>query len=250
MIRAAALRPTYLRYELLRTFRNRRFFILSLGFPLVLYFVIAGPNRQVHNLSNSGVSAPLYFMASLVSFGTMSAMLSCGARIATDRSVGWNRQLRITPLSPRAYFRAKVLTAYALALVSIVALYAAGASLGVSMSARDWLLMTGLILVGLIPFAALGITLGHLLTPDAIGPAIGGGVSLLALLGGTWFPLGQTGFLRDLAQYLPSYWLVQAAHVALGGHPWTAMAWLVIAAWTVILSALAVRAYRRDTGRV
>ena len=27
---------TYLRYELLRTFRNRRFFFLSLGFPVVL----------------------------------------------------------------------------------------------------------------------------------------------------------------------------------------------------------------------
>ena len=30
----------YMRYELLRTLRNRRFFLLSLGFPLVLYFVI------------------------------------------------------------------------------------------------------------------------------------------------------------------------------------------------------------------
>jgi ABC-2 type transport system permease protein len=250
MIGSAQLPLTYIRYELARTFRNRRFFLLSLGFPLVLYFVIAGPNRNVHDLAGSGVSAPLYFMASLASFGTMSAMLSCGARIANERSVGWTRQLRITPLSPRAYFRTKVLTAYALALVSVAALYAAGASLGVSMSAHDWLVMTGLILVGLIPFAALGITLGHLLTPDSIGPAMGGGVSLLALLGGTWFPLGSHGFLHDIAQYLPSYWLVQAGHVALGGHPWTVTAWLVVGGWTVLLGTLAVRAYRRDTGRV
>lgn len=241
---------TYTRYELLRTFRNRRFFILSLGFPLVLYFVIAGPNRGVHNLNGSGVSLPLYFMVGLASFGTMSAMLSCGARIAAERAVGWNRQLRISPLSPRTYFRAKVLTAYAMALLSIVLLYAAGASLGVSLPAGDWLKMTGLMLVGLIPFAALGITLGHMLTPDSIGPAMGGGVSLFALLGGTWFPLGSHGFLHDVAQYIPSYWLVQASHVALGGKAWGAMAWAVIAAWTVVLSVLAARAYRRDTGRV
>jgi ABC-2 type transport system permease protein len=126
-MRPVRLPLTYVRYELLRTFRNRRFFILSLGFPLVLYFVVAGPNRNVHNLADSGVSAPLYFMASLASFGTMSAMLSSGARIATERSVGWNRQLRITPLSPSAYFRAKVLTGYMMALVSIAALYVAGA---------------------------------------------------------------------------------------------------------------------------
>jgi ABC-2 type transport system permease protein len=79
---------------------------------------------------------------------------------------------------------------------------------------------------------------------------MGGGVSLLALLGGVYFPLGNHGFLHDLAQYLPPYWLVQASHVALGGRPWGAMAWIVMAAWTAVLSVLAARAYRRDTGRV
>lgn len=240
---------TYLRYELLRTFRNRRFFILSLGFPLVLYFLIAGASKGVHSIGGTGISAPLYFMAGLASFGTMSAMLSSGARIATERAAGWNRQLRITPLSPRTYFRAKVMTSYAMALLSAIALFVAGATLGVSLSAREWLEMTGLLLVGLIPFAALGIALGHVLTPDSIGPAMGGGVSLLAFLGGTWFPLG-SGFLHDVGQFLPSYWLVQASHVALGGSAWPGKAWLVIAVWTGVLSSLAVRAYRRDTGRV
>jgi ABC-2 type transport system permease protein len=241
---------SYTRYELLRTFRNRRFFLLSLGFPVVLYFVIAAPNRHVRDLGHTGVSLPLYFMAGLASFGTMSAMLSTGARISSERAAGWNRQLRITPLSPRAYLRAKLLTAYAMALVSIVVLYAAGASLGVSLSARDWLGMTGLILVGLVPFGALGVALGHMLTPEAVGPAMGGGVSLFGLLGGTWFPLGDHGFLHDLAQYIPSYWLVQASHVATGAGAWPASAWAVVAAWTAVFTALAARAYRRDTGRV
>ena len=42
----------------------------------------------------------------------MAAMISTGARIATERTTGWTRQLRITPLRTRAYFRAKILTAY------------------------------------------------------------------------------------------------------------------------------------------
>ena len=61
----------------------------------------------------TGLSAPLYFMVGLAAFGTMNAMLSAGARIAGERAVGWNRQLRITPLTTRNYFRAKVLTGYA-----------------------------------------------------------------------------------------------------------------------------------------
>ncbi len=240
----------YTRYELLRTLRNRRFFLLSLGFPLVLYFVIVSPNRHVQNFDGSGISFAVYYMVGLASFGTMSSMLSCGARIAAERAVGWNRQLRITPLTPRAYFRVKVLTGYMMAVISLLALYAAGISLGVSLTADEWLKMTGLMLVGLVPFAALGILLGHQLTPDSIGPAMGGGISLLALLGGTWFPLAKHGFLHDLAQYIPSYWLVQASHVALGGRPWSALGWIVIAAWTVVLGALAARAYRRDTSRI
>jgi ABC-2 type transport system permease protein len=163
--------------------------------------------------------------------------------------VGWNRQLRISPLSPRAYVRAKVATSYLLALCSIVLLYAAGASLGVRVPAGEWLGMTGLILIGLIPFAALGILLGHLLTADSVGPAIGGGTALLAILSGTWFPLARTGFIHDLAQGLPSYWLVQANRVALGGGGWGARGWLAVMGWSVVLGVLAARAYRRDTAR-
>ena len=240
----------YTRYELLRTLRNRRFFILSLGFPLILYYVIAGSQRNNHNFAGTGISAPVYYMIGLASFGTMSAMLSSGARIAAERAVGWNRQLRITPLTPRTYFRTKVLTGYMMALISLAVLYVAGATLGVSLQAGDWLKMTGLILVGLVPFAALGIWIGHMLTPDSIGPAMGGGISLLALLGGTWFPISNHGFLHDIAQLLPSYWLVQASHVALGGHAWPLKGWIVIVVWTIVLARLAAHAYRKDTGRV
>jgi ABC-2 type transport system permease protein len=240
---------TYVRYELVRTLRNRRFFILALGFPTVLYLLIAGPNRHVDSLGGTGISAPLYYMVGLAAFGTMNAMLSTGARIASERSTGWNRQLRITPLSTRTYFRAKVLTGYLVALTSLVILYLCGSALGVRLTTDEWLQMTGLMLVGLIPFAALGILVGHLFTADSIGPVIGGGVALLAILGGTWFPI-TGGVMLDIAQALPSYWLVQASHVALGGASWGARGWLVVAAWTVAASLLAARAYRRDTKRV
>ena len=36
------MNTAYLRFEILRTVRNRRFFFFSLGFPLILYFLVAG----------------------------------------------------------------------------------------------------------------------------------------------------------------------------------------------------------------
>ena len=239
----------YLRFELRRIFRNRRFFFFSLGFPLILYFVIAGSNKSDQDFGGSGISAPLYYMVGLASFGTMMAMVSSGARIAGERQVGWTRQLRITPLPARAYLRAKVVTAYATAMVSMGGLYIAGGILGVGMPIATWIKMTVLILIALIPFAALGVFLGHLLNVDAIGPATGGTVSLLAFVSGTWFPV-QSGVLHDIGQFTPSYWLVQAGRIALHGHGWGSFGWAVVLGWSAVLIVAAAYAYRRDTARV
>lgn len=239
----------YARYELRRTFRNRRLYILSFAFPLALYYAIAAPNRGEHSIGGTGIAAPVYFMVGLTAFGAMNAVVGCGARIAAERAVGWNRQLRLTPLPTRTYFRVKVLTAYVMALATIALLYAAGATLGVRLAAGDWLRMTALILIGLAPFAAIGILFGHLMTPDSIGPAIGGTVAFFALLGGVWFPV-TGGAMHKVAEALPSYWLVQADHVGLGGAGWGTKGWVVVAVWTVACAVLARRAYERDTKRV
>lgn len=248
---------TYLKFELLRAFRNRRFFIFSLGFPLVMYYLLAGPNKNDHDFGgtpghHTGLFAPQYYMVGLLAFGAMVAALAGGARIAAERSVGWNRQLRLTPLSARSYLRTKIVTAYLLACCAIVLLYAAGVSLGVRMPASQWLHMTWLVLVALVPFAGMGIALGHLLTVDSMGPAMGGGTALFAFLGGTWFPLTGGGAFVAFCKLLPSFWLVRAGQVGLGGHgdPWGTEGWLVIAAWSVAMAAFAMWAYRRDTKRV
>lgn len=239
----------YSKYELIRTFRNKRMMIFSYGFPLAIYCAIAIPNRNVHDLAGSGISAPFYFMIGLAAFGAMNAVLAPGGRIASERSLGWNRQLRLTPLRSSDYVRAKLVSGYAGALVTIALLYAAGVTLGVRLPAGHWVTMTGLLLIGLLPFVGLGIALGHLLNDESIGPAIGGTTTLLALLGGTWFPI-TGGVVQAIAEALPSYWLVQASHVGLGGRAWSATGWAVVATWSVIAAVLAGWAYRRDTKRL
>jgi ABC-2 type transport system permease protein len=238
---------TYTRYEIVRTFRAVRFFMFSLAFPIILFFLIAGPNRHG---TIDGIDAPLYFMTGMAAWGAMVAVIASGARIAGERAVGWTRQLRITPLSTRAYFRAKALTGYLMATLTLAVLYLSGMSLGVRLGAGDWAHMTVLIYVGLVPFALLGILLGHLLTVDSLGPVMGGVTAIFALFGGTWGPIATGGALHAIVQWIPSYWLVQAAKTSLGGDAWPPRAWLVMGIWTVVLGALARWAYLRDTKRV
>ena len=103
----------YARSEVMRTFRNRRFFIFSLIFPLTMYLLIAGPNRGEDDLGGSGISAPLYYMVGLIGFGTMMAVTAGGARIAegvvalrsSDDGLGFDFDFGggLSPLVPREF---------------------------------------------------------------------------------------------------------------------------------------------------
>lgn len=237
----------YVRYDIIKVFRNRRYFIFSLGFPLVLYVLVAGSN---HRASFFGVPLRVYYLTGMVSWGAMNAVTSGGGLIALERSAGWTRQLRITPLPVWAYMASKVVRGYLTAMVGMLVLYAAAIGMNAQLKVGGWPIMSGLILVGLLPFAALGIMLGHTLRPDSLGPALGGISALFALLGGAWGPIaGNSGTFLDIIKLLPSYWLVQAGKAGLTQAAWPLEGWLVVAAWTVCFAWLALLAYRRDTAR-
>jgi ABC-2 type transport system permease protein len=239
---------TYLRYEVLRNFRTWQFVFFSLAWPLLVFWIIAGANRHA---TFNGVAFPLYFMSGMATQGVMVAVVSRGSLIATERTLGWTRQLRITPLSTATYFSAKVICGYLMALLTIAVMCVAGTTLGVRLSAGEWLTMVGLLLAGLVPFAVLGILLGHLLSPESLLPAVGGLTVVFALLGGAYgVEVAKSGALLDVIKGLPSYWLVQASKAALSGGGWPAAGWIVIGVWTAVLAPLAVLVYRRDTSRV
>jgi ABC-2 type transport system permease protein len=241
------MNPTYIRMEILRTFRNRRFFVFSLAIPIVFYYLIAAPNKGT---DLGGIDFAAYYLAGMASFGTMAAMISNGGRIAGERGVGWNRQLRMTPLRAGSYFGAKLAASYLMAGLTLGLLLIAGLTLGVHERLTGVLEMVGYVAVGLIPFAGLGIFIGHKFTSDSIGPILGGGVSVLAFIGGAWGPFGgDTGFAHDVSRAVPTYWLVQAGHTLVGGPGWPLRGWVTIAIWSVVLGRLAMMAYADDTRR-
>ena len=103
------------------------------------------------------------------------------------------------------------------------------------------------LLVGLAPFVAAGIALGHVVSVDALPASMGGLVVLLALFGGAFGQLFHQGVMLTLVKLLPSYWLVHAGKTVVGSGSWPAEGWIVVAVWTLCLTPLAVVAYRHDT---
>ncbi|WP_261564884.1 ABC transporter permease [Frankia gtarii] len=239
---------TYLRYvrsEVSRVWRNTRLLIFSLVLPIILFgaFSSSGADDRLGDLT----VAP-YIMISMASFGAMNAVLGTAGRIATERSIGWNRQLRLTALTGPQYVLGKVTTGFTLAVLPIVAVFAAGDAMrGVRLSAGTYLGAGASILLGLVPLAAFAIWLGYLVRPENMQAITGGVFSLLALAGGIWVPVENfPGWLADIVKLLPMYWSAQAGRAVLAGGWVGGRGLATLAVWTVILGAVAGRAYLRD----
>ncbi len=239
--------PSYVKIEVLRILRNKRYVIFVVAFPVVFYLLFANLyGSEVDAVS--GLRADVYLMVSMAAYGGLAAsMMSTAVPWAQERESGWLRQLQITPLPNRAILLTKLLAALLMVLPSLV-LVALTAVLTqhVSLPVGTWALLLVGLWAGTIPFAALGLLIGSLLPPDSAQPAAMICMFGLAILGGLWVPVDQLPeAMRNIAHALPSYEYAQIGwHVIAGGSPGGGLL-AGIVAWGVGLVALAVLAYRR-----
>jgi ABC-2 type transport system permease protein len=237
---------TYLRLEVLRAFRVPRQYIFMVGMPLFLYLLLSSA-YGTDPVDGAPVAA--WFMVSMAVFGAMGGATTVGGRIAVEREIGWTRQLRLTPLSGPAYLGGKAATAFLVSIPSLLLLYVAGRVFKhVQLPLSTWAEVFGWTMLGLVPFVALGILIGHLVKAETLGPMSGALFTVLALLGGIWFPVSQMPHaMASIAKALPSYWLAEAGRAPLAGHTIGAHGLLMIALWTAVFSVAAIRRFRRDT---
>ena len=236
---------TYLRLEALRLLRNKRLVIFSMVLPALLLLIIGG-------VSVGGDSdAKKYVMVSMALFGAMTAAVSSGSTIAVERGLGWNRTLRLTPLSPAGYVMNKVLLALLVAVPPVLVTFLVGAlGLHVRLTAAEWVLCFVGAWLSSLPFAALGVVIGYLAKPDSVQQVSALLNLTLAAFGGLWVPVSlMPGFMQTIAKFTPSYWTGEVARSPLDGGHIDGNAVLVLAGWTVILAVIALRRFRVDTAR-
>lgn len=238
---------TWARAEIRRAYRNRKAAVFSLAMPVLFYVFFS----SMGDGDMGGLAYAAYLMVGMATFGALGAVFGISGRISAERTSGWNRQLRLTGLSPGAYLLGKTLAGYAVAVPPILVIFTLGATgHGVRMPAERWALVLLSLALALLPIAAMGIWVGY--TADAGNSSvIGGGVyALMSLLGGLWVPADAfPRWLADLTQALPIYWVAAAGRAVLAGGwlGWHGTA--VLVTWTAVLALLAARAFRRDTAR-
>lgn len=239
------------RGEFLKLWRSPIFSIFSLALPVIFYLFFGIQNAQTFE---KGVNIGAYVLASLAAYGVANVMLfSFGIGVALDRGRKFDALMRATALRPVAIMIAKLLTGVAFALLALVVLFLFAVVVGgLRMEAGQWLTLTWRLLLGSIPFLALGFAIGYSVSPNA-APAV---VNMIALpmyfASGLFVPLDQLpSFIRGLAPYLPAYHYGQFVWDAIGKPPeaplWQSAAWL--AGYTLVFAVIAVRAYRADESK-
>ncbi|TWP50774.1 ABC transporter permease [Lentzea tibetensis] len=240
----------FLALELRRAVRNGRYLIFTVVLPTVMFLLFINLYGGAGQRFQNGLSVTTSLMMNMALFGVIAGPLAIGARIAVERGSGWQRQLRLTPLSGAGYLFTKGALGMLVALPGIVLVSIVGAVKGVELGAGQWLGVLGTLWLGAVPFVLFGIVVGLLASADGMQAITGLASMLFGLLGGIWIPADVAPeWLQSVMKVLPTYWIKQLTEAPLVSGVDVKTALLVIGAWVVGLSVVAARRFRADSAR-
>ena len=257
--RRAALLPALgqlARAELRRMLRNPMFAVGTIGFP-VMFFALFGLSAVNETTAQGLKVGPLI----LVNFGAYSllslAMFSFGSAVALERTGGWLRLLRASPMPTGLYFAGKLLAALCFSALSLSVLYTfAHFAGGVTLPLGLALTLLGKLLLGTIPLIAMGLCVGFLVSPTAAQVTANIVAVIMSFASGLFNPLdGMPELVQTVAPYLPAYHLGAIARgtvaEGLGAGPVSGEPghWLALAAFALVFGVLAAWGLRRDEAR-
>lgn len=201
------------RCEFLNVLRTPAFAIPSLVFPAMFYafFGLA--------FQTGGSGQDIYMLATLGAFGVMGpALFGFGVGVAEERDKGWLVLRRTAPASTAGYFFGKIAMSLIFAVIITVILYAlAGFVGGVALERTQWLALAGVLLVGTLPFCALGLLVGSWAGAQASVAIINLVYLPMAFLSGLWVPMTMfPEWLQDVSVALPAFHFGQLALKTVG----------------------------------
>lgn len=225
--------------------------ITALVMPLMLFAFFVLPHA--HEPYRGSVSVGAYMLASIGAYAVgMVMVFNYGVTLALDRGQKVDLLARAAPLPGWVLLLARVVSAMAYGVLALLLLFAVAAFAGgISLEPGTWLTLAVRLLLGSLPFIALGFAIAYLATPSA-APAVGNMLFIgMAFASGMLVPLDQMpDAVRAVAPLLPTYHYAQLAWdaVARGGQPAaTSALWLL--AFSIAFFALAAFAYRREATR-
>ncbi|MFD6416979.1 ABC transporter permease [Streptomyces sp. NPDC060194] len=235
----------YVKLEVRRTLRDPGYVVFGIGMPVLMYLLFTNLGAAD---DADGAAWRTSAMVGMAAYGALGAATSVGTGVAADKALGWLRQLRVTPLTPRAVVLGRALSGSVTVLPAIGAVLLAGALVnGVRLAAWQWAALVGLLWAGALPFTLLGIGNGYRLTAQAAGMVNMMALMVLSVIGGLWFPTEVfPGWLRALAEFTPANRFADLGWSTVQGHAPGLLTLTVLTGWLLLFGAYAATSYRRS----
>ena len=239
---------TAISLEIRRVLRNRRTLFFIIVFPNVFFYIFGLSSKG--GAKAGGPMSMAYIMISMGVYGAMVGTTSGGAAVALERSLGWSRQLRLTPLAPLAYISMKVLVAMVLGAIAIVSTFTVASFNGVHLTPEQWVFSALASWGASFVFAAFGLFMGFLLPSENVMQFLGPALAIMAMFGGILIPIQVfSPTMQTVASYTPMFGVAQLAHAPLT-HEFSSWALASVIFWTLLFGTGAMVLFRRDTQRV
>jgi ABC-2 type transport system permease protein len=173
-----------------------------------------------------------------------TAMVALGIATGFERRYGVLKRLGSTPLSRSGLLAAKTVTVLAIEMVQFALVFAVGAALG-----WEWtggvLPAFGLLALGTLAFAGIGLLMAGTLRAEATLAAANGLFVGLLFLGGMAYPLDRLpAALETIARLLPAAALSETVRAVLTPEAFAWGEFAVLAAWAIAAPAAAARCFR------
>lgn len=238
--------------EFLKLWRVPAFTLTSLFLPVMFYAFIGVGQSSQKIFPN--VTFGAYFLASMAVYSVANVMIfSFGISVATERGQKMDLLMRATPMPPLLYLVSKCITALFFAALTLVVLFPFAYLAGhVRLDTSAWVNLASRVLLGSIPFIALGFAIGYLSGPNSAVAVINLIYLPTAFASGLFFPKQLLpSFIQSIAPYLPLHFFGQLGWDAVGAPTDGSVItdWLYLAAYGVAFFALALWAYRREESR-
>lgn len=195
-----------------------------------------------------------YMLATYGTFGIMApALFGFGVGVAMECERGILAMKRIAAMPPMAYLFAKTSMAMLFALIIALLLFILSATFGgVALLRTQWFLLMLTLIIGTLPFCALGLAVGLRVGGQASAAIINLIYLPMSFLSGLWVPLQFfPHWLRELARLFPAYHLGQISlgivHQGNGSRFFTHLIYLLV--FTSLCLWLAQRGWRQIQDR-
>ncbi len=227
-------------------------YLFCLGFPVIMLILMTIINESIPAEANMTVFRIDNLCAGIAVFGLTFLMLFAALLISKDRTSSFLMRLYASPMTAvnfiAGYYIPLLILALAMCVITFGISFVIAAVQGVSLSIGNMLLAIVMLIPSMVMFIGFGLFFGCKFSQNAAPGLCSAIISAASILGGIWMDVeGIGGAIEAVCRVLPFYHSVSLARCAVDGNIGdSGVSHLIVGAYTIVVTVLAVLAFRKN----